>query len=226
MAAPRTDPREFIKRIPLFHDVTPEELDHIADSTTEIKILKGNVIFRRGDPCEGFHVVIYGQVKLSFSSPQGDEKVIEIISAGQSFGEALMFMEKPYIVNAQALADSLLLYISKQAVFSGLDTNPRFARRMLAGLSRRIHGLVSDVEAYSLRSASQRVIGYLLKADLAGDAGRVILSVSKKLVASRLNLTPEHFSRILQELTLRKLIEVRGREIIILDIGKLRNYEA
>lgn len=226
MAAPRTDPREFIKRIPLFHDVTPEELDHIADSTTEIKILKGNVIFRRGDPCEGFHVVIYGQVKLSFSSPQGDEKVIEIISAGQSFGEALMFMEKPYIVNAQALADSLLLYISKQAVFSGLDTNPRFARRMLAGLSRRIHGLVSDVEAYSLRSASQRVIGYLLKADLAGDAGHVILSVSKKLVASRLNLTPEHFSRILQELTLRKLIEVRGREIIILDIGKLRNYEA
>jgi CRP-like cAMP-binding protein len=226
MPVHRTDPREFLKRIPLFQDVTPEELDHIADSTTETNILKGNMIFRRGDPCDGFHIVIYGQVKLSFTSPQGDEKVVEIISAGQSFGEALMFMEKPYIVNAQVLADSLLLHISKQAVFSGLDSNPKFARRMLSGLSRRIHGLVSDVEAYSLRSATQRVIGYLLKADPAGDGGHVILSVSKKLVASRLNLTPEHFSRILQELTLRRLIEVKGREIVILDIEKLRNYEA
>jgi CRP-like cAMP-binding protein len=226
MPVHRTDPREFLKRIPLFQDVTPEELDHIADSTTETNILKGNMIFRRGDPCDGFHIVIYGQVKLSFTSPQGDEKVVEIISAGQSFGEALMFMEKPYIVNAQVLADSLLLHISKQAVFSGLDSNPKFARRMLSGLSRRIHGLVSDVEAYSLRSATQRVIGYLLKEDPAGDGGHVILSVSKKLVASRLNLTPEHFSRILQELTLRRLIEVKGREIVILDIEKLRNYEA
>jgi CRP-like cAMP-binding protein len=225
MPAARTDPREFLKRIPLFHDVTPEELDHIAASTTEINILKGNMIFRRGDPCDGFHIVIYGQVKLSFTSPQGDEKVIEIISAGQSFGEALMFMEKPYIVNAQVLADSLLLYISKQAVFSGLDSNPKFARRMLAGLSRRIHGLVSDVEAYSLRSATQRVIGYLLKADPAAGSGHVMLAVSKKLVASRLNLTPEHFSRILQDLTMKKLIEVKGREVVILDIERLRNYE-
>ena len=225
MAAPRTDPREFLKRIPLFHDVTAEELNHIAAATTEINIAKGNPVFRRGDPCDGFHIVIYGQVKLSFTSIQGDEKVVEIISAGQSFGEALMFMEKPYIVNAQVLADSLLLYISKQAVFSGLDSNPKFARRMLAGLSRRIHGLVSDVEAYSLRSATQRVIGYLLKADPAADGDHVILSVSKKLVASRLNLTPEHFSRILQDLMTRKLIEVNGREIIILNIEKLRNYE-
>jgi CRP-like cAMP-binding protein len=49
--------------------------------------------------------------------------------------------------------------------------------------------------------------------------------VSKKLVASRLNLTPEHFSRILQDLTMKKLIEVKGREVVILDIERLRNYE-
>ena len=43
---------------------------------------------------------------------------------------------------------------------------------------------------------------------------------------ARLNLTPEHFSRIPQELTMRRLIEVKGREIVILDIEKLRNYES
>lgn len=227
MTSLKIDRREFLKRLPLFNDVTLDELDQIAASTTEIHMPKGGMIFRRGDPCDGFHIVIYGQVKLGFTSTQGDEKVVEIISHGQSFGEALMFMEKPYIVNAQALADSLLLYISKHAVFAELDRNPKFARRMLAGLSRRLHGLISDVEAYSLRSASQRVIGYLLKEDPdgGGDGGHVTLSVSKKLLASRLNLTPEHFSRVLHELVARQLIDVKGREVIILDMERLRDYE-
>ncbi len=69
-----------------------------------------------------------------------------------SFGEALMFMDKPYIVMAQTLADSLLLHVSKQAVFDELERDPAFARKMLAGLSRRLHGLIADVEAYSLQS--------------------------------------------------------------------------
>ncbi|WP_334187661.1 Crp/Fnr family transcriptional regulator [Noviherbaspirillum sp.] len=225
MSTAKIDPREFLKRLPLFNDVSPDELGQIAASTKEIHVPKGGVIFTRGDPCDGFHIVIYGQVKLGFTSMQGDEKVVEIIGGGQSFGEALMFMEKPYIVNAQALADSLLLYISAHAVFTELDRNPKFARRMLAGLSRRLHGLISDVEAYSLRSASQRVIGYLLKEDPHGDSGHVTLQVSKKLLASRLNLTPEHFSRVLHDLVARQLIDVRGREVVILDIERLRNYE-
>jgi CRP/FNR family transcriptional regulator, dissimilatory nitrate respiration regulator len=225
MPASKIDPAEFLKRLPLFSDLSLQELGQIAASTSEVHVPKGGMIFHRGDPCDGFHIVIYGQVKLGFTSAQGDEKVVEIIGRGQSFGEALMFMERPYIVNAQALDDALLLYISKQAVFNELDHNPRFARRMLAGLSRRLHGLISDVEAYSLRSASQRVIGYLLKEEPQGDGDHVTLSVSKKLLASRLNLTPEHFSRVLHELSSRQLIEVRGREVIILDIEKLRNYE-
>src|SRR4051812_14414295 len=105
--------QDFLGRLPLFNDMTPEELDRIAEETVEARHLRGETIFRRGDPCTGFHIVVYGQVKLAFVSLQGDEKVIEIIGPGHSFGEALMFMEKPYIVSAQTLADSLLLHVSK-----------------------------------------------------------------------------------------------------------------
>jgi CRP-like cAMP-binding protein len=224
MSQSKIDPREFLKRLPLFSDVTPEELDHLAAATVESYAPRGSTIFMRGDPCNGFHTVIYGQVKLAFVSAQGDEKVVEIIGPGQSFGEALMFMERPYIVSAHTLADSMLLHISKDAVFSELECNPKFARRMLAGLSRRLHGLISDVETYSLRSASQRVVGYLLKEDPREDGARVTLTVSKKLIASRLNLTPEHFSRMLHEMAARGMIEVQGREVTIIDIEKLRNY--
>jgi CRP/FNR family transcriptional regulator, dissimilatory nitrate respiration regulator len=222
MAAPKIDPREFLKRLPLFDDFNAEELSVIAAGTTEVHATRGEPIFHRGDTCHGFYSVVYGQVKLGFLSPQGNEKIIEIVGAGHSFGEALMFMERPYIVNAHALGDSLLLHISKTVVFNELERSPAFARRMLAGMSRRLHGLISDVESYSLRSGSQRIVSYLLNEPASGE--RVLLSASKKLIASRLNLTPEYFSRVLHELVSRGMIALRGREVTILDKDRLRAY--
>lgn len=217
--------QDFLTRLPLFNNLAPAELDNIARETTEVHVARGDIVFERGAPCVGFHTVVYGQIKLAFTSPSGGEKVVEIIGPGHSFGEALMFMEKPYIVTAQALADSLLLHVAKAAVFSELERDPQFARKMLAGLSRRIHGLICDVEAYSLRSGTQRVIGYLLKDESDEDENKITLQVSKTVVASRLNLTPEHFSRILHDLCVNQLIDVSGRSITILDREKLRHYE-
>ena len=217
--------QDFLSVLPLFGDLAPEDLGEIAAGTTERKVARGEMVFHRGDPCVGFHTVVYGQVKLALTSPQGGEKVIEIIGPGHSFGEALMFMEKPYIVSAQALADSLLLHVAKGAVFSSIERDPKFARKMLAGMSRRLHGLISDVEAYSLSSGTQRVIGYMLKGEDHKDGDQFRLEVSKTVIASRLNLTPEHFSRILHDLAARKLIAVNGREITILDIQRLRDYQ-
>jgi CRP/FNR family transcriptional regulator, dissimilatory nitrate respiration regulator len=223
--AGRSKAHEFLRRLPLFNEIAPAELDQIAAAVSELHVARGDIIFRRGDPCVGFHIVIYGQVKLAFNSPDGNEKVVEIIGPGYSFGEALMFMEKPYIVTAQALADSLLLHVPKNAVFDELERDTKFARKMLAGLSRRLHGLICDVEAYSLSSGTQRVIGYLLKSETPADGDQITLQVSKTVLASRLNLTPEHFSRILHDLANKQMIAVDGRNITILDIDKLRAYE-
>jgi CRP-like cAMP-binding protein len=145
-----------------------------------------------------------------------------------SFGEAVMFLERPYPVYAQTLSDSLLLHVSKSAVFSEIECNPNFSRQLLGGLSRRLHGLISDVEAYSLRSGAQRVIGYLLR-DLQhvgsdDTEGEVTLPIGKGVIASRLNLTPQHFSRILHELTAQRLITVEGRKVRITDLKGLLAY--
>jgi CRP-like cAMP-binding protein len=92
-------------------------------------------------------------------------------------------------------------------------------------MSRRLHGLIKDVESYSLRSGSQRIVGYLLKDEPEGDGSQVTLTVSKKLLASRLNLTPEYFSRVLHDLSEHGMIAVKGRQITILAIERLRGYE-
>jgi CRP/FNR family transcriptional regulator, dissimilatory nitrate respiration regulator len=219
----------FIANLPLFKELAREEIDRIAAGTREQHAARGEVLFHKGDPCEGFHMVIYGHVKLAFMSAAGDEKVVELIGPGQSFGEALMFMEKPYVVYAQALADTLLLHIAKAVVFEEIEREPVFARKMIAGLSRRMHGLVSDLESYSLHSGTQRVIGYLLLAEPEGETAalpaQLKLPTSKSIIASRLNLTPEHFSRILHELTEAGLITVNGRTVTIPDLERLRTYQ-
>ena len=225
----RIQTQAFLSSVPLFRELAPPELEAIAAGTTVQNVLRGEIIFNRGDPCVGFHLVVYGQVKLAFISADGTEKVVEIIAPGYSFGEALMFMERPYVVMAQALADSMLLHVSKQVVFAGIEHDPKFARKMLAGLSRRLHGLISDVEAYSLQSGTQRVIGYLLRQDAqeseAAERYVVSLPVSKATVASRLNVTPEHLSRILHDLVEAGLIAVEGRNVTIVDAGRLKSYQ-
>lgn len=217
--------REFLSRIPLFQQLSDTELDELAATTTQIHAPRGTVLFKQGDPCLGFHIICYGQVKLMLISSAGDEKVVRLIRPGGSFGEALMFMDKPYIVTAQALEDTMLLHVGKAGLFAAMGRHPQLARKMIASLSQRLYGLMADVEAYSMRSGAQRVIGYFLKSDGPKPAHQFRLSTSKAVIASRLNLTPEHFSRILRELTDQNLIEVKGRDITILDMERLRNYQ-
>ena len=215
----------FLANLPLFKEAAPEEIDRIAQGTRSVHASRGQTLFHKGDMPEGFHLVVYGQVKLAFISPQGADKVVEIIGPGMSFGEAVMFLESPHVVYAQTLADSLLLHVSKTVVFNELEHNANFARKMLGGLSRRLHGIISDVEAYCMHSGAQRVIGYLLRDAEQVESNPqvdVMLPTNKGVIASRLNLTPQHFSRILHELTEAGLVSVEGRTIHIADIDRLR----
>jgi CRP-like cAMP-binding protein len=219
----------YLSVLPLFSDLDRVDLDRLATGCKLHWLARGETIFRVGDPCDGFHVTVTGQVKLFALSPQGQEKVIELVGPGNSFAEALMFMGKPYIINAEALTDTLLLTVNKQAVVGEIERDPRFALRMLSGISRRLHGLVSDVEAYSLHSGMQRIIGYLLR-DQAPNEGvdraavTVSLPVSKATIASRLSLTPEYFSRVLHELEAAGLVRIDKRDVHILDVRQLAAY--
>ena len=229
MDARSFDLPRYLSVLPLFSDLPAAERERLAEGCALRRLARGDMVFRVGEPCEAFHVAVTGQIKLFAISPAGQEKVIELVGPGHSFAEALMFTGRPYIINAQALTDTLLLSVGKQAVVEGIARDPRFALCMLAGISRRLHGLVHDVEAYALHSGVQRVIGYLLRDQQAEDcvSGEVLtvsLPLSKATLASRLSLTPEYFSRVLHELEAAGLIEVDKRDIRILDVHRLAAY--
>ena len=221
----------FLAVLPLFSDLSPMELDRVAKGCQVRRLARGDNIFRYGEPCEEFHVVVSGQVKLFAISPAGQEKVIELVGPGHSFAEALMFTDKPYILNAQSLANTLLLTVGKQCMLEEIERDPRFSLRMLAGISRRLHGLVHDIESGALHNGMQRVIGYLLRDhqpddNKLGEAFTVSLPVSKATIASRLSLTPEYFSKVLHELEAEGLIAIDKRDISIIDVQRLAHYGA
>ncbi|MDC7715968.1 Crp/Fnr family transcriptional regulator [Vogesella sp. DC21W] len=209
----------FLQHQPLFQQLSPAQRAALVPGTHEVRGQKGQVIFQKGDPCDGMYVVVFGKVKLALTAQNGSEKVMEILHPGQSFAEAVMFLNRPCPVMAQFLEDGLLLHVSAEVIFGAIASDPGFAQRMLAGLSLRLHSMVRDVERYSVENSLQRVISYLLQEGQPACNGRVVhLPVNKNLIASRLNLTPETFSRVLHQLVESVLVEVRGRDIVLMDV--------
>lgn len=215
-----------LAQLPLFIDMTPIELDRLAAGCSVQHYARGQTVFSVGQPCNEFHLMLSGQVKLFALSAAGQEKVIALLSFGHSFGEAIMFIGRPYIVNAQALTNAVVLHVGKSAVLQEIERDPRFALRMIAGMSRRLHSLVHDVQAVALHTGMQRVIGYLLRDQRLDDHPpgvpvTITLPVSKGTIASRLSITPEYFSRILRKLEDHGLIEVDHQDIRIPDTHAL-----
>ena len=224
-APPRT--LDLLAHVPMFRGLSREDLARIAAATSQVHAARGEILFQRGEPCCGFHYVAYGQVKLSVTTPGGGEKVMHLFGPGRTFGEAVMFSGNAYPVTATALADTLLLHVRRQPFCDELERDPQLAFRVLGSLSLRLHRMVTDVEAMTLHSATQRVIGYLARlGDEAGNTTVVTLPAQKSLVASNLNLTPEYFSRILHDLAAEGLVVVEGRRIEILDADGLRAHGA
>ena len=219
---------EILSRQPMFRGLSEVELTQIASGCREFRIKKNEVLFHKGDVPEGMHVVVMGQMKLALPSSQGVEKIVHMCGPGATFGEAVIFLDKPYPVSAQAMTDGLLLLISKRVLLDAMDANNMLSRKMLASLSSRLHELLGDMESCTLRTSMQRVACFLVQSapNDGTDTFNVVLQSSKQNLASHMSLAPETFSRVLSDLSEKKLIKVTGRTITVLDRQKLRSFIA
>ncbi len=206
--------------VPLFKALTPATLAVLAAASVRRPLARGEWLFQQGDPSTGLYVVVYGEVKLIASTLARGQRLTDIVRAGQSFGDAVMFLERPMVVGAQAAIDTLVLDLPREAVFAEIDRDPQLARRMLEALSRRVENLVAALAQQTMASGAERVAAYLLR-HAGDDADHVMLPAKKSEVASQLGLTAEHFSRILRELGDAGLLRVAGRQIALLDRAAL-----
>ena len=226
MERPDTDIAEVVRRVELFEALRPWQLATLIDSTRPVRLGEGERLFDRGQPARRFFYLLAGQLKLFRNSPTGGEKVIEIVHPGETFAEAVMFLDPDhgYPASAEAIDASELLGFDSVVVRGMLHESVETCLRMLASLSRRLHRQVDEVEKLALHPAGCRLAAYLLE-QLPSEvpvSPEIRLTAPKHVIASRLGIQPETFSRTVARLVKDGLIAVRGRDVVLLDVEGLR----
>ncbi|MDJ0805301.1 MAG: Crp/Fnr family transcriptional regulator [Gammaproteobacteria bacterium] len=213
-----------LKNSYLFSKLDDDQIRRVEAMSRKLSLTDGESLFQVGDQAKRFYLVTKGQIKLNRLSLNGNEKVIEIISPGHTFAEALMFSESPvYPVNASAIGDVELLSFDNRAFLALLRESVDTCFRLMGDMSQRLKRLIKEIDDLTLQSATGRVAGYLWGCwDEQRDRGNVInLNVPKGVLASRLSVKPETFSRILHNFTDQGLIRVNGSAIEIIDAAGL-----
>lgn len=211
-----------IHDLPMFRRIASEHLAELAACSRTVHLRRGEVLQRRGEPLPGLYAVVYGLLKLSLRGPGGEEKVLRLIGRAGTLGEAALFLEKPAPVEVVALSDAMVVLIPGPPLLALLERAPAFARGLLASLCQRLHELVVDFESTTLHGALERVAGYLDSLAEPGAGPTTFrLPASKTVIAARLGMTKETFSRLLRQLRQQALITVAGQEITLLDRARL-----
>ena len=211
------DIREALNTSHLFSELDDAQLDRVRRNSHVTDMLDGESLFFQGDDASHFYLVLGGRIKLSVVSPEGKEKVVEIVETGSTFAEALMFMDAPhYPVTATALSPSRVIAINGRDFKSMLRDSIDTCFLLLGSMSYRLRGLIREIDALSLDTGTVRTVSYLLH-QAPADADQFELNIAKSVIASRLSVKPETFSRILKNLHEREVVTIEGRKVIIHD---------
>jgi CRP-like cAMP-binding protein len=215
---------EQLKNGYLLGALTPAEFDEVLTHATLRTVAPGERLFGQGEQCTHFFFVLSGMVKLCRVAPSGEEKVIDLVRHGQYFAEAVMFMGGQYPVHAYALEAARLVALDSQHFLGLVRGNGDLCLRLLSNMSRRMHGMINEIDQLTLHSGAQRVIGYLLEQLPEGvqASPSVRLLVPKHVIASRLGIQPETLSRVLAKLRGEHLIDVHEDTIVLNDVEALR----
>jgi len=213
-----------VRAIPLFQRLNEAALNTLLATATVRNVPRGTDIFLQEEAADRFYLLLEGWVKLYRVNRDGAEAVVNVIAPGEAFAEAAMFASANFPVSAQAITDARAMSITQQAFARSLQADTATAFAMLGSLSLKLRQLVQQIEELQIQSAPQRVGNFLLRF-CAGQSGRVAISlpIEKALIARRLGMQPETFSRALAKL--KPLgVEVQGPTVIIADADTLRTY--
>lgn len=215
---------EILRRVPLFAGLEEPHLSGLLRDASVRVHPKGQLLFQQGDTADRFYVVLSGWVKIFRLTPDGDQAVMGLFTRGESFAEAAMFMGGQFPASAEVVEEARLLRVESGPFQKQLYAEPAIAVAMLASVSRRMHYLVGQIEQLQVRSGTQRVADFLLKlCPVREGSAEIALPYDKSLIASRLGMKPESFSRALARL--RDLgVHTERSHVSISDAAALADY--
>ncbi len=219
------DPFAVLSRVPLFGDLSEEELHALAHRTVKQYVNAGETIFTEGDPCEGFYIVESGEVKIYKTAASGREQVLTVDGAGSSVAEVPVFDGGPYPASAVATMPTALLFVSKRDFRTLVLEHPEVGLKVLKNVGARLRRLVGLIEELSFTTVRGRLVGLLVRfARTEGThtpRGTELTLPANQEIASQIGTVRELVSRNLSRLQAEGLIRMDGKRVIVPDVDAL-----
>jgi len=207
-----------LRSIAFFEHLSPEQADRLAARARERRFREGEILFYAGEAATVFIFVLSGSVRIYKTDPRGNEVLLHRFGPGSALAEMATLEQRPYPASARFEEEGTALFIDYATLKSAIEEDAALAFALMGSLVHKIKSLEQVIEMNLVLDATARIAKFIVERpdDFA--------ALRKHLVAERLNMTPETFSRSLKKL---KSMELIGSDDRILDETGLRSlYEA
>lgn len=210
----RLEEREEMQRLPLLAAANPERLATLLCGSFLQRFPAHVELVREGEPADFLHLIVDGDVEV-FSRSGGRETTIAILSRNETFIVAAVVTDRPYLKSARTLTPARILMIPAQTVRQTAEQDAGFSYELLRELARSYRNIVKELKNQKLRTSLERLAAWILHTDLElGGTGAFELPYEKKVLAARIGVAPEVFSRCLAALKAYE-VTVNGKKISI-----------
>ena len=224
MIAPARDAhsaqRELIAAEPLFSGLARALVDELVAASRVLELPAQSALYGADEPIREAFVLASGSAMRERVLPGGNTKVLEIVQAPQVLGLGELFGATHYGASCRVITHSIVTAIDIRRLRAVIEQDRKLSWRMVQALARRQCAIEFDVTGHhSSSTGAQRILDYLLEqlgehVGLAGET-TLVFSASKKIIAARIGMTPESFSRSLRQLSDQGLVVVEGRKVHI-----------
>lgn len=213
----------FLEQTMLFNGLPHSQLLELAAITIARSYNKEENLFHQGEPGSGFFIVQSGRIKVFKLSKEGREQILHIFGEFDHFAEVPALDGKPYPASATAMETAMVLFFPRQPFLQLLERQPDLSINLLKSFARHLRHFSNLVDNLTLREVPARLANYLLQlSQQANGAETITLDLSKGQLAAKLGTIPETLSRVFAKLKQQGLLNVKGIQIQILDLERLR----
>lgn len=213
-----------IRNTIFFKGIEEEECKKIISTINYYKgtYPKGKVIFQEGDICNSLGLVLDGDVQIGRVYENGKEIVLNNLSKGEVFGEALIFSKHClYPATIVAKTNCEIAFITRKEVLKVCSNNEKVLENFMSLLSDKVIMLNNKIKSISLKTVEQKVVNYIVEKSKEQKSTIIKLNESKEDIAAYIGIPRPSFSRELIKLRNEELIIFDRKTITILDIDEL-----
>jgi CRP/FNR family cyclic AMP-dependent transcriptional regulator len=217
-----------LQLVPFFNNLSPGEATALASKLVLRRFSSGQIIFHHGDPGGLLYIIGKGKVKITHSTPEGQEAMLAIFGAGDFFGELALLDDSPRSATAEALEPTETLTLHREEFIRYINKHPMFALHVLHTLAQHIRRLNNQISDIFFLDLPARLARQLLQ--LAEQHGheteegiQIQLSLTQTDLAEMTGATRVSINKALGRFRRANWVKVGGRRFTIIDKEELQN---